>query len=130
MGAEGICGRFGMTRCNCGGQRAWFRCLARGCGRRVAILYGGEIFACRHCYQLAYPSQRESSGDRADARAWKIRERCSGWGSLFDPLMRPKGMHWRTFRRLQLEYGAECRASLSALAAATGMSLKEVLELG
>jgi hypothetical protein len=53
------------THCNYGGQRAWFRCPARGCGRRAAILYGGEIFACRHCYQLAYPCQRESSGDRA-----------------------------------------------------------------
>jgi hypothetical protein len=30
-----------------------------GCGQRVAILYGGDIFACRHCYQLAYPSARE-----------------------------------------------------------------------
>jgi len=119
-----------LSRAHYGGQRAWFRCPARGCGRSVAILYGGEIFACRRCYQLAYPSQCESSGDRADARAWKIRERCGGWGSLFDPLMRPKGMHWRTFRKLQRAYGAECRASLIALATATGMSLKEVLELG
>ena len=48
------------TACHLGGQRPWFLCPARGCGRRVAILYGGGIFACRHCYQLAYPSQRET----------------------------------------------------------------------
>ena len=48
------------TDCNPGGQRSWFLCPARGCGRRVAILYGGGIFACRHCYQLSYPSQRKT----------------------------------------------------------------------
>ena len=39
------------TPCHFGGERPWFRCPAMGCGRRVAILYGGRIFACRHCYQ-------------------------------------------------------------------------------
>lgn len=28
-----------------------------GCGWRVAILYGGGLFACRHYYLLVYPSQ-------------------------------------------------------------------------
>jgi len=27
------------TRCNYGGERIWFLCPARGCSRRVAILY-------------------------------------------------------------------------------------------
>jgi len=35
------------TECHLGGQRPWFICPARGCGRRVALLYGGGIFACR-----------------------------------------------------------------------------------
>jgi hypothetical protein len=51
-----------------GGLRWWFRCPAcRGggppCGRRVGKLYlppGGKVFACRHCYDLAYTSSRES----------------------------------------------------------------------
>ena len=30
-------------RCNFGGQRVWFKCPAKGCGARVAILYGGEV---------------------------------------------------------------------------------------
>ena len=51
------------TPCNLGGWRAWFICPAVGCGRRVAILYGGGIFACRHCYQLAYASSREDAVD-------------------------------------------------------------------
>jgi hypothetical protein len=66
------------TPCNLGGRRPWFLCPARGCGRRVAILYkgyGSAIFACRHCYQLAYPSQRETYDDRAARRADKIRKR-------------------------------------------------------
>ena len=41
--------RIVRTVCNLGGSRAWFICPAVGCGRRVAILYGGGIFACRHC---------------------------------------------------------------------------------
>jgi hypothetical protein len=57
------------TPCHMGGERHWFLCPARGCGRRVAILYGGAIFACRHCYRLAYTSQREKPGDRAARKA-------------------------------------------------------------
>lgn len=30
------------TPCNYGGHRTWFLCPARGCGRRVAVLYGGR----------------------------------------------------------------------------------------
>ncbi len=49
----------GWTDCHFGGQRPWFLCPARGCGRLVALLYGGGIFACRHCYQLAYPASEK-----------------------------------------------------------------------
>ena len=93
------------TPCTYGGTRAWFRCSARGCGRRVAILYGGAIFACRHCHRLAYSSQREASHERATRRADKIWARL-GWkpDSLDDPGWRkPKGMHQRTYERLSAE---------------------------
>lgn len=30
------------TPCHMGGERHWFLCPARGCGRRVAVLYGGD----------------------------------------------------------------------------------------
>lgn len=119
--------RLERTSCNYGGERVWFCCPAMGCGRRVAILYGGTIFACRHCYRLAYPSQSASFGDRADARAWAIRERCGGWGCLFDPVFRPKGMHRRTFRRLERAYETACRISNESFAARVGMSPEEAL---
>lgn len=102
------------TACRLGGRRAWFRCPARGCGRRVAVLYGGTIFACRHCHQLAYDSQREQWDDRVTRRAEKIRRRL-GWeaGILNDCGVKPKGMHWRTFERLQAEHDAYVDASLA-----------------
>ena len=63
--------------CNYGGRRAWFRCPVSGCGRRVAILYGNGIFACRNCHRLAYSSQRIQPWDRALRRAQAIRQRLS-----------------------------------------------------
>jgi hypothetical protein len=48
------------TPCHFGGERTWCLCPARGCGRRVAVLYGSGIFACRHCHQLAYESHRNA----------------------------------------------------------------------
>jgi hypothetical protein len=89
------------TRCNYGGTRVWFVCPAVGCTRRVAILYGGGIFACRQCYQLVYQSQREQPSDRALRRAQEIRMKLGGSGSMADMFpWKPKGMHWRTYERL------------------------------
>ncbi|MEA3275952.1 MAG: hypothetical protein U9Q81_11800 [Pseudomonadota bacterium] len=106
------------TPCNLGGQRPWFRCPARGCGRRVAILYGGGIFACRHCYQLAYTSQRETYDDRSARRADRIREKL-GWepGILNGDGWKPKGMHWNTFERLTAQHDAFVTVSLAGMAA-------------
>jgi hypothetical protein len=47
-----------------GGERPWFVCPGlqngRSCGRRVRYLYGaGKLFACRHCYGLAYESDAD-----------------------------------------------------------------------
>lgn len=95
------------TPCTFGGERLWWRCPAVGCGRRVAVLYGGAVFACRHCYGLAYKSQREDASDRAIRKAEKIRERL-GWGAgiMTPPAGKPPGMHWRTFERLSREHDA------------------------
>jgi hypothetical protein len=41
---------------------AAFICPAAGCGRRVAILYGGGNFACRHCYQTRDKASGQASG--------------------------------------------------------------------
>lgn len=90
------------TRCNYGGERIWFLCPAQGCSRRVAVLYGGSIFACRHCLQLAYDSQRETAYSRALSRAQAIRVKLGGHpaGDFPD---KPKGMHWQTYNRFCME---------------------------
>ena len=98
------------TPCHYGGSRAWFRCPATRCGRRVAVLYGGEVYACRHCHQLAYESQRERPYRRALSRAQAIVERLGGTWAEGVP-DRPKGMHHHTYRRLLEKYEyAEARS--------------------
>lgn len=91
---------FDWTPCNYEGQRRWFICPILGCRKRVAVLYGaGKYFACRHCYDLAYESQRENSYGRAIQRQQKIIERLGGEISdLFYP-EKPKGMHWKWLNR-------------------------------
>lgn len=91
--------------CNYGGERAWFICPAFGCGRRVAILYGGGVFACRRCYRLAYSCQREDPWNRATRRADKIRTRLGWEPGIFNGSGRkPKWMRWRTFERLFMQH--------------------------
>ncbi len=87
--------------CNFGGHRQWFACPAQGCGKRVALLYAGRVFACRHCFQLAYECQREAPYQRSFRKAEKIRDRL-GWerGLNAFPGEKPKGMHRRTYDRL------------------------------
>lgn len=89
------------TPCHLGGERPWFLCPC--CSRRVAKLYGGAVFACRHCRRLNYASQQANKRDRASDRSWDLR-RALGCdeGFLFTPaefIPKPKGMHWRTFNR-------------------------------
>jgi len=110
------------TACTYGGQRAWFLCPEVGCGRRVAILYSGRIFACRHRYRLAYPSQRESDDDLAARRADKIRKRL-GWepGILNGTGAKPKGMRWQTYWRLSAQHNAFVNAALTGMAQRFGI---------
>jgi hypothetical protein len=110
------------TNCHYGGQRAWFRCPVADCGKRVAILYSGKVFACRHCYNLAYESQRESETDRVARQADKIRRRL-GWkpGILNANGWKPKGMHWQTFEKLRTDYDVIVRVALEGLARKIGL---------
>jgi hypothetical protein len=106
------------TACHLGGERPWFLCPASGCGQRVAILYGGSIFACRHCYQLAYPSQREAYYDRAARKADRIRKKLGWEPGILNPKgwLKPKGMHWSTFEQLNKEHDAFVQISLNGIA--------------
>jgi hypothetical protein len=88
----------------------------------VAILYGGGIFACRHCYQLSYASAREDSGGRAASRADRLRARL-GWepGILNGAGIKPKWMRWRTFERLAAEHDGFVKRSMHAVALKFGL---------
>ena len=73
--------------CRLGGWRPYFLCpgIVNGvvCNRWVTKLYGaGDYFLCRHCYRLAYASQRENGSDRAFRRGHKIRARLGGDASM------------------------------------------------
>jgi len=90
------------SSCNYGGERPWFICPGKGCGRRVAKLYmGGKYFLCRHCYDLVYLSQRQAKAFRLLDKAQKICRRlgANNCDDLFGT-PKPKGMHWRTYEKL------------------------------
>jgi hypothetical protein len=90
---------FLYTTTNFSGHRRWLQCLS--CDHRCRILYGGTYFRCRRCHHLKYEAQYEPAWLRGVSRAQKIRERYGGSGSLDEPFPeKPKGMHWRTYRRL------------------------------
>ena len=119
------------TPCNYGGERVWFRCPVAGCGRRVAILYGEKIFACRFCRHLAYPCQNASSERRAISRANAFRERLGQRGCIFDPFpLRPKGMHLRTYYGLRWRYENTALIALKHVGRKLGMTFEEAMENG
>ena len=85
-----------------GGSRPWLICI--GCQRRCRVLFGGARFRCRRCHGLRYESQYEPAFARAASRCHKIRKRLGQVGSIELPFPpKPKGMHWRTYRRLEAE---------------------------
>lgn len=104
------------TPCHLGGERPWFLCPALGCGKRVAILYGAGIFACRSCHRLAYPSQREDHYRRAARKAERIRQKL-GWSQsiLHNQGHKPKGMHRTTYHRLTITHDNLVQTALKGL---------------
>ena len=106
------------TACTYGGARAWFLCPAHGCRRRVALLYGGPAFLCRHCRRLTFRSRRLDPRDRALSRARHLRVKLGGAPELTAALPpKPKGMHQWTYTRKGVAIiSAELRASRATLA--------------
>lgn len=104
------------TPCHYGGERPWLRCPGFRCGRRVAILYGGRRFRCRHCHRLTYASTRADAVDRPRRRAQRIRMKLGGTVNLQAPFpSKPPRMHWRTYWRLYDEAAAAEAAYTAAL---------------
>lgn len=95
------------TPCNFGGQRPWFICPGQNCGRRVGKLYFpcyalSKYYLCRHCYDLAYTSQRENVVGRLFEKAWSIRRRLGGEAGLAYPFpSKPARMHWQKYLQLR-----------------------------
>lgn len=110
------------TSCNFGGERAWWLCPGLGCGRRVGVLFGGKMYLCRHCQNLAYTSQRETPGDRALRQANRLRERL-GWvpGIAHGAGDKPARMHWRTYNRMCLEYYSQSNKVFASMAEQMGL---------
>lgn len=94
--------RIEWTPCHYGGERTWGRCPV--CWRRIAMLYGGRRFACRHCRDLAYASKREDRATRPIKKAQRIRERPGGTANTLEPFPpKPPRMHSCTYLRLHAE---------------------------
>ena len=89
---------FGFSEQHLGGSRAWFICPK--CHQRCGVLYGGNPFRCRKCCGLVHQSTREDGGSRLFSHARKLRQKLGEDGGIDDPLPpKPKGMHWKTYRR-------------------------------
>jgi hypothetical protein len=72
------------------------------------VLYAaGKRFLCRKCYRLIHRSVNEGKRDRAFRKMLKIRSRLGYDDNIMEPMLfKPKGMHYKTFRRLLDEYEA------------------------
>lgn len=83
-----------------GGVRWWLHCP--DCNRRCTVLYGSS---CRVCLGAVHKSSTLSPRDRLFEKALAIRKRLGQRGSsLLDPLpSKPRGMHFKTYRRLTAE---------------------------
>lgn len=92
--------RLTYTEPNYGGRRWWMICPYSG--RRVGKLYlprGGDRFAGRMAWRLGYQSQRVERSQRPFEALFRLQRKLGceqGWEA---PLIKPKGMWWRTFDR-------------------------------
>ena len=100
-----------------GGRRWWVLCpVLKHRAGKLYLPAGGDVFASRKAWGLAYRSQRSQSRDRAFERLFAIQRRLGcpeGWEQ---PIRRPKGMWRRTFERLERRYwelDAQCSREMA-----------------
>lgn len=92
--------RLVFTEPNYGGRRWWMICPFRG--HRVGKLYlpaWGDRFAGRRASRLGYQSQRVAQRDRSFEKLFRLQRKLGSEQGWEAPLLRPKGMHWKTFER-------------------------------
>lgn len=120
--------RIERTACHFGGQRVWWLCPH--CGRRVAVLYGGQRYACRHCQRLTYQSTRNTPESQTFARADKVRQRL-GWvaGIANPPGDKPKGMHQQTYWRWLTVYNHLAMQAIGASRASLEKAMGRLLQI-
>lgn len=104
---------------NFGGRRWWMICPYRH--ERVAKLYlpnGGDRFAGRKAWRLAYQCQRSARRDRPFDKLNRLQRKVGGEVGYEACFRRPKGMHRRTFERLERRYwelDAECAVEMGRM---------------
>lgn len=113
--------RLETTPCNYGGVRVWFACPQ--CGWRCAVVYfGGRVYACRRCLNLAYASQADDETGRTWRKQRKIERKLSGGAGEWNRWQKPKGMHQKTFDKLRHQI-YECEARRDELLCILGARL-------
>lgn len=110
-----------------GGVRWWFKCPR--CYRRVGVLFLGNIFACRHCWDMAYASQNQRADSRYTDRAFAIARKLGLEGNVIDGFWgeKPKGMHWKTFNQRKEQLDWLCDASMFGLVNRFSISVDDYL---
>lgn len=106
-GGEDVVQRINLvcTRPNFGGLRWWMTCPYKHV--RAGKLYlppGGDRFASRKAWRLAYQSQRSAQRDRAFDALFRLQRKLGGREGWEEPIRRPKGMWRRTFERYEQRY--------------------------
>lgn len=108
-----------MTEQNFGGWRWWMVCPITG--KRARTLHlppGGNQFASRKAFGLAFRSERLADFDRPFEKVFRVQRKLGGATGLGMQLQRPKGMWHHTFAchraRIEHHYLA-CVGQIAAL---------------
>lgn len=116
------------TACHYGKSRAWMHCPK--CGRRVFRLFHYpqvvdqhgrplDMLTCRQCLRLSYDQWQARGFDRARMQAERMVDKLTsrgaveldGWRML---PARPRGMHRRTYERIERRYEPAAERALTA----------------
>lgn len=113
--------RYTWTEMHLGGRRRWFVCPR--CKNRKRVLYHARDFCCRTCLRLQYNSQYERPHFRSLNRQQELRISLGGTGNVIEDRFppKPKGMHWKTYRRLKQKDALLGAASAAAFASIYGL---------